>query len=116
MRRILVAVLAALVVFACWWPLRGYPLPALDRWSNIPTLHAWFQGIVSTAPLSWLLVPFHWAVAPIFAADNAAFLRALPAALVLLVLHCCLRLLQLDLQGGGGINLKSISLMSLVGI
>jgi ABC-2 type transport system permease protein len=87
LRRILVALLGALVVLACWWPLRGYPLPAVDTWSNMPTLHAWFQRIVSTAPLSWLLVPFHWAVAPIFAADGAAFGRALPAALGLLVLH-----------------------------
>ncbi|MDI1252679.1 putative ABC exporter domain-containing protein [Thermomonas sp.] len=87
-RRVAVAGIALLVVFACWWPMRAQlHWPEASTWSSLDALRAWFQGIVGTAPLSWLLMPFHWALGPIFASDTAAFLRALPPALALLVLH-----------------------------
>ena len=35
----------------------------------------------------WLLAPFRWVVAPMFATDTAGFLHALPAALAILLLH-----------------------------
>lgn len=87
-RRLAVTVLVVLVVLGCWWPMRGrLHWPQVDAWSNLATAHAWFQGIVGSAPLSWLLLPFQWALGPIFAADTATFLRALPPALALLILH-----------------------------
>ena len=87
-RRIAVALITVMVGFACWWPLRAQlHWPQADAWKHLAAMHAWFQGIVGTAPLSWLLMPFKWVVAPIFASDTSAFLRALPPALALLVLH-----------------------------
>lgn len=87
-RRVAVLVLAALVVLACWWPMRAQlHWPDASAWTSLAAMHTWFQGIVGSAPLSWVLMPFQWALGPIFAADTDAFLRALPPALALLVVH-----------------------------
>jgi len=87
-RRVAVTVVAALVVLACWWPLRTQlHWPAVDAWSSLAAMRAWFAGIVGSTPLAWLLLPFQWALGPIFAPDTAGFLRALPPALALLVMH-----------------------------
>jgi hypothetical protein len=43
--------------------------------------------VLSSAPLSWLLTPFKWVAAPLFAADAASFWPALVPALLLLVAH-----------------------------
>ena len=88
LRRGLVVAIAVLVVLACWWPMRGrVQWPDAESWSSVAALHPWFQGVIGSAPLSWLLAPFHWVVAPIFAVDTPAFLRALPPALGLLAFH-----------------------------
>lgn len=87
-RRVAVLVLAVLVMLACWWPMRAQlHWPDAGAWTSMPAMHAWFQGLVGSAPLSWVLMPFHWALDPIFATDTDAFLRALPPALALLVAH-----------------------------
>lgn len=87
-RRLAVVVVALLAAFACWWSLRAQlHWPAGDAGADLTAVRAWFRGIAGTAPLSWLLMPFQWAVAPIFAPDTAAFLRTLPPALALLVVH-----------------------------
>ena len=88
MRRALVACMVVAIALACVWSLRG-AVPALDATdlSNIGQLQRWFDGIVATAPLSWLLAPFRWVAAPMFATDTSGFLRALPAALAMLLLH-----------------------------
>ena len=87
-RRGLVVVLGLLLALVCLWPIRAQlSLPPLASWADIRVLHGWFQGIVTSPPLAWLLLPLQWAVAPIFAHDGASFLRALPPALGLLVLH-----------------------------
>ena len=87
-RRALVAVVVILLALACAWPLRGrVHLPTPETWSSLALARAWFHSIVDSAPLTWVLQPFRWAVAPIFAPDTQSFLRALPATLGLLVLH-----------------------------
>ncbi len=86
-RAILTCALLAVAV-ACWWPLHdALQMPAIGKGSDIGQLQPWFDGIVATAPLSWLLIPFRWMVAPIFAPDAASFLRALVPAVALLVLN-----------------------------
>lgn len=88
LRRVVVVLVAMLVAFACWWSMHSFlHWPETAAWSSLPAMHAWFQGIVGIAPLSWLLMPFRWAVAPIFATDTPSFLRALPPTIGLLVLH-----------------------------
>ena len=88
LRRALLTCALLTVALACWWPLRNtLQMPMIERGSDIGRLQPWFDGIVGTAPLSWLLVPFRWMVAPIFAPDAAGFLRALVPALALLVVN-----------------------------
>jgi hypothetical protein len=88
MRRVSTACLVAGIAIACAWSMRGVlHLPAAAALADIGQLRQWFDGIVATAPLSWLLAPFHWVVAPMFATDTAGFLHALPAAIAMLLLH-----------------------------
>jgi hypothetical protein len=88
LRRIAAACVALALAAACAWSMRGVlHAPPVEALSDFALLRQWFQAIVATAPLSWLLAPFRWATAPIFAADAGAFLHALPAALGLLALH-----------------------------
>jgi len=88
MRRVLVACLVVAIAVACAWSMRGVlQLPDIAAGLDIGVLRRWFEGIVATAPLSWLLLPFRWMVAPMFATDTAAFLHALPAALAMLAMH-----------------------------
>ena len=88
LRRALAACVVVAIAAACAWAMRGvlhWPTPA--QATDIGQLRQWFDGIAATAPLSWLLAPFRWVVAPMFATDTAGFLHALPAALAMLLLH-----------------------------
>ncbi|PNS08971.1 putative ABC exporter domain-containing protein [Solilutibacter silvestris] len=87
LRRFVVTCVFAAIALACWWPLREMQPPVLGSRADIARLQPWFEGIVNTAPLSWLLMPFRWMIAPIFAGDGASFLRALLPALALLVVN-----------------------------
>ena len=87
-RRLLVLLLGLSLAAACLLPIRDALMPpAISSWSEIGKLHPWFRGIIDHAPLAWLLLPLQWAVAPLFASDGSSFLRALPAAFGLLMLH-----------------------------
>ncbi len=88
LRRLALVVLVLLAAFACGWPMRArLHVPAAEDWSNLAAIQHWFEGIVGTAPLAWLLAPFRWLVAPLFADGGTAFLYALLPALALLALH-----------------------------
>ncbi|HET7125741.1 MAG TPA: putative ABC exporter domain-containing protein [Lysobacter sp.] len=88
MRRVLAACVVVGIAIACAWSMRGVlHLPDPEAMADIGQLRQWFDGIVATAPLSWLLAPFHWVVGPMFATDTAAFLHALWPALAVLLLH-----------------------------
>jgi hypothetical protein len=88
LRRGMLVVLVLLAALACGWSMRAnLHVPVVEDWSHPGELQAWFEGLVGTAPLSWLLAPFRWLVAPMFAIDGAGFLRALVPALALLALH-----------------------------
>ena len=88
LRRAIVTCALIMVALACWWPIRdALQLPEFSGRADFARLQPWFEGIIATAPLSWVLVPFRWLVAPIFAPDGASFLRALGPALALLVLN-----------------------------
>jgi hypothetical protein len=87
-RRILIAVIVALLAVIGAWSMRdNLQLPVMEGRPDFNALRHWFEALVGTAPLSWLLTPFRWIAAPMFASDGISFLRALPAALALLVLH-----------------------------
>ncbi|MFT3897740.1 MAG: putative ABC exporter domain-containing protein [Thermomonas sp.] len=88
MRRALAGCVVAGMAIACAWSMRdALRLPDVVASADLGVWRQWFDGIAATAPLSWLLAPFRWVVAPMFATDTAGFLHALPAALAMLSLH-----------------------------
>jgi hypothetical protein len=84
-RRALVIGLALAVVALCAWWLRGrVALPTTTDLEGPKAMLAYAGGVLGMAPISWLLMPFEWVVAPLFAIDAGTFFRAaLPAALIL---------------------------------
>lgn len=87
-RRWLAALVLVLTMAACAWWMRGVlHWPSADDLADGAAMRAWATGILGAAPLSWLLMPFGWVLAPLFTTDDAAFVRALGPALALLVAH-----------------------------
>jgi ABC-2 type transport system permease protein len=87
-RRLLIAAIVAVVAVACWWWLRmSVALPtSADTTSGTAVLH-YVGNVLRAPPLGWVLLPFRWAVAPLFATDAVAFARALWPVLLLLAAH-----------------------------
>ena len=79
-----VAVLAG--VLAAWRNFAPAP-PALGTLRHADALSAYLDSVLLAGPGPWLLLPFRVVVRPWFAADGAAFARALWPALGLLGLH-----------------------------
>ncbi len=88
LRRLLVTgvVLALLVATGAWMKSR-LSLPTNADLGSLQAFTAYLSGFLSTPPLAWVLLPFQWMVAPVFAVDAHAFLRAAPAAVLVLLLH-----------------------------
>jgi len=87
-RRVLVCAALLLAVAACAWSLQGkLAPPTAEDIANGASLRRWAASILATQPLSWLLAPFRWSLAPYFATDGAGFARALVPALALLAAH-----------------------------
>jgi len=84
-RRALVITLAAAVLVGCGWWLRAHvALPTQDDLIDPGAMLNYAGTVLGAPPVSWLLAPFKWVVAPLFAPDANAFARAgIPAVLVL---------------------------------
>jgi len=84
-RAIVVALALAVIAISVWWLRSRIALPTKDDLIDAHAMLAYAGGVLGMAPISWLLTPFRWVVAPLFAVDGASFLRAtLPAALILI--------------------------------
>lgn len=88
MRRVLVLGLAiALLAASVAWMKTRLESPTAADLDSAQAFLAYASGLLATPPLAWVLVPFKWIVAPLFSADAAAFARAAPGALAMLLLH-----------------------------
>ncbi len=86
LRRIVVAAIVLLFVVACAWSLRAKL--QLSEYSDAKGLAGHLlDALANTAPMSWVLVPLRWLVAPVFARDSVEFLRALVPGVLVLALH-----------------------------
>lgn len=84
-RRLLtVAVLAGVFGALAWWTLQARPSMPLDSFDGFS---AWATDTADTAPLSWLFAPVRAPIAVMLATTFGEFVRALPAALLVLGLH-----------------------------
>ena len=80
---ITLAIAAALLIVALVATGRALHAPGAEDLAGPATLGRYFASLLSTRPLSWLLLPAKWVVQPLLAADARGFMLALgPAALV----------------------------------
>ncbi|PTX98447.1 putative ABC exporter domain-containing protein [Opitutus sp. ER46] len=81
-RLVVLGALVAIIVISLARIPDGFRLPA-----DPAGLRDWLTAIGHTAPLSWLLLPLQWVLAPFFAGNPLAFLLALGPALGVIVAH-----------------------------
>lgn len=83
-RAVAVGVLAIVVAACALWARTHVGAPPS---SEPAAVRDWLIALLDRGPARVVLAPFRWLTAPLRAADGAAFARALPGALALLVLH-----------------------------
>lgn len=88
LRRALVAGIVLLLLGATLaWTGFHFVAPTASDFEDGQALLHYASGVLATPPLAWVLAPFKWAVAPLFAFQARPFVHALPAAVALLLLH-----------------------------
>jgi hypothetical protein len=63
------------------------PPPVLRRADDLSALTNYARQVLESGPLPWLLAPFRWVVAPMFATGAGGFCAVLAPALALIGLH-----------------------------
>ena len=86
-RTAIVAIALAIAAISVWWLRTRIALPADADLEGPKALLAYVGGVLGSAPISWLLAPFKWVVAPLFATDAGSFVRAALPALLILIGH-----------------------------
>jgi ABC-2 type transport system permease protein len=89
LRRQLAALCIAAVVVAgaSVWTWRGLRAPVAADVANVTALADYLAILLSTGPLSWLLLPAKWVVQPLLAGDLRSLLLALGPALLVYAAH-----------------------------
>ncbi|HEY4583495.1 MAG TPA: hypothetical protein VIG88_11635 [Lysobacter sp.] len=83
-RGVVLAVVAAIAAASIAWARAHAPPPDVD---DVRGLARYVAATLGAGPAAVVLAPTRWLVTPLFATDTPAFLRALPAALALLLAH-----------------------------
>ncbi len=86
-RRLLVFVTIAVAFAIALWRAPSAAAPATAQDIELQSLTDSIVALSTTAPLSWLLWPFKFVIAPFLAVDAVAFLLALGPALAVVALH-----------------------------
>lgn len=86
-RLLVVGIVLGLLVGSGVWLWAHAELPAASDLDSAPAIAHYVSGLLATPPLAWALVPFKWMLTPLFAVDGPSFLRALPPAILLLLLN-----------------------------
>jgi ABC-2 type transport system permease protein len=87
-RQLLTITVAALVlglVLAAAW--RGAHAPQPEDLASPAAVLRYLESLLTSGPLSWLLLPATWVVRPLLATDAREFFAALGPALLIYVLH-----------------------------
>ena len=80
----LLAVVGGAIVL---WLGRDLHAPVAADYANLRSMAGYFQTLMSSGPLPWLIAPASFVVAPFLAPDVPAFMLALPPALLMFALH-----------------------------
>jgi hypothetical protein len=87
-RRIIVCGCLVLLGAVTWFMLgRTVMLPSESDVQNVSSLMKYFETVLSSPPMSWVLLPFRWVVKPFLAADFGGLLAAFWPGLLLLAAH-----------------------------
>jgi hypothetical protein len=87
-RRVIIIALAAILIAICgWWLRASVALPTQNDLVEFSTVLNYIGRVLGMAPISWLLTPFKWVVAPLFATDSELFVRAAGPAALILIAH-----------------------------
>ncbi len=78
---------AAVVGAAAWWTWASLRAPVPADFADAGALFDYFASLLSTGPLSWLLLPARWVVQPLLAADLRSLSIALGPALLVYAAH-----------------------------
>jgi hypothetical protein len=70
-----------------WWVRRTVPAPGAADMARPMAMLQYFERVLATPPVSWLLAPCTWILRPFFAPDLASFLWVLGPALLVLIGH-----------------------------
>ncbi len=88
LRRVaILAVALALAITVVVWARRTLPPLDLSQLQDFDAVKDYFQKVLASGPVPYLLYPFRLVVRPCLAPNLAAFLSALPPVLLLLILH-----------------------------
>ena len=88
LRRALFGGAAVLAGAVAWWWIRHHvPAPGAADLAGISAMVGYLHAVAAIPPVPWVLAPFRWVLRPLFAANGAAFLRALGPALLVLLAH-----------------------------
>jgi ABC-2 type transport system permease protein len=80
-----VLILVGALALLLWLATHATPPPlAGSGKEGFRAVLAWLLALLHSPPLSWLLAPFHWLVAPLFSAGHGWWLSLLPAIAMLL--------------------------------
>jgi hypothetical protein len=80
----IVALVVGVAAVGTWRVLRA---PTADDLTGLGAVSSYFVSMLSTGPLSWLLLPAKWVVRPLLAPDPSSFLWALGPALAVYAVH-----------------------------
>jgi hypothetical protein len=86
-RYAIAAAAAVLVAVGVVWWVRGHVAPPPARAVDFAATSRWLASVFAAPALPWVLTPFRWLAAPLFAPDTQAWLRSLAPAFALLALH-----------------------------
>ncbi len=86
-RIIAVGALAVLGVVTWFWMRRSVPAFSAEYFSTTESLVSYFEAVLATPPLAWVLTPFKLVVRPFLAGNLTSFLSTLWPVVLLLVGH-----------------------------
>ena len=86
-RGLILALVAGAAAGIWYWGKQTLPALTPADTANLDSMQLYAQQVLGSGPVSYLLYPFQLVVQPFFAPDAAAFLAALPAAVLIFLLH-----------------------------
>ena len=86
-RGAVLVLITVMVTLTVWWAQQTITLPIVEDMTEWKAWRDYFQNLLGMPPLSYLLFPFRFVLAPYLADSTSAFAKALLPALGIIVVH-----------------------------